>query len=57
MKKKILIAFLIVGIIIGGVLNALEDDASQKGTQELASTSPPPETTIETAPETTESTL
>ena len=57
MKKKVLIAFLIVGIIIGGVLNALEDDTSPKGTQELASTSPSPETTIVTAPETTESTL
>lgn len=53
MKKKILIIFLIIGIIIGGVLTALEDDTSPKETQEIVSTSPSPETTIETTPEAT----
>lgn len=53
MKKKIIIAILIVGGIIGGVLNALEDDTSPKETQEPVSTTTVSETTSETTLETT----
>lgn len=46
MKKKLLIGFLIVGIIIGGVLNALEDEDSPSGDTTY---DPTPTIAIETA--------